>query len=84
MGYYINETSKGEALPPHGKVSALINDGALIVQPFFQPNLVCVVDNGFFEAAAYCHSEDEFKAFLVSDGRPKTWLIHPQAETLAK
>jgi len=85
MGYYINETSKGEALPASGKAMMLIKDGAKVVQPEFQPNLVCVVDNGFFEAAGYCHSESEFQAFNnPTDSRPKVWLVHPEAEKLAK
>ena len=85
MGYYINETSNGNPLPASGKVRALLADGAEIVEAKFQSNLVCVVDNGFFEAAGYCYNEREFKAFNdTSDQRPKTWLVHPKAEQLAK
>ena len=84
MGYYINETSTGKELPAIGKAMALINDGAKEVQPEFQPNLICVVNNGMFDAAAYAYSEKEFNVFSQPDGRLKTWLVHPQAETLAK
>jgi hypothetical protein len=85
MGYYINETSDGKGLPASGKVQALLNDGAKIVKAEFQTNLVCVVDNGFFEAAGYCYSESEFQAFNhPTDNRPKTWLVHPKAKELAK
>lgn len=85
MGYYINETSKGIALSPRGKVETLLEDGAKIVEAEFQPNLICVVDNGFFEAAGYCYDEDEFGVFNdSSDIRPKTWLVHPKAKELAK
>jgi hypothetical protein len=85
MGYYINQTSTGQPLPSIGKVKALVLDGAKIVAPEYQPNLVCVVDNGPFEAAGYCYSEEEFKEFNnPGDWRPKTWLVHPLAEQLAK
>lgn len=37
--------------------------------------VVCVVDNGPFEAAAYCYSLDEFHAFSrPEDNRPKKWI----------
>lgn len=37
--------------------------------------LICVVNNGPFEAAAYCFDAEEFKDFtLEEDKRPKTWL----------
>ena len=38
--------------------------------------LICVVENGFFDAAAYIYSESEYKAFrpTLSDQRPRTWL----------
>jgi len=85
MGYYINETSRGIQLPASGKARVLISDGAVRVAPEFQPNLICVVDNGLFEAAGYCYSEEEFKVFNdPNDWRPKTWLVHPDAKKLAK
>ncbi len=39
--------------------------------------LVCVVENPTFDAAAYCHTEDELEAFKAtpSDRRPRTWLL---------
>jgi len=84
MGYYINQTSDGRELAPSGKARALLMDGAEVVDAKFQPNLICVVDNGFFDAAAYCYSEEEFEAFNdPSDHRPKVWLVHPKAKELA-
>jgi hypothetical protein len=83
MGYYINKISTGEKLPASGKVQALIDDGAEIVNPVFSENLICVVDNGEFEAAGYCYDEKQFERFSYDDGRPKTWLVHPQAKELA-
>jgi len=84
MGYYINQNSKGENLPSSGKAKALVNDGAKIVKPEFQPNLICVVENGFFDAAGYCYSKEEFIDFnYPGDYRPKTWLTHPLAKELS-
>jgi hypothetical protein len=85
MGMYINMNSKGEQLG-HDKVQSLIADGATrIARPSeFKPNLVCVVDNGYFQAAAYCYSQGEFDAFTEpSDLRPKTWLSYPHAQLTA-
>ena len=47
--------------------------------------VICVVDNGAFEAAAFAYSEAELKEFSdPSDDRPKTWVIMDriQAEDL--
>lgn len=49
----------------------------------FKPDLVCVVDNGFFAAAAYCYSQGEFEEFSKTT-RPKKWLIVPNAKELAQ
>ena len=89
MGYYINQNSKGDSLPSSGKVEALIADGATLVESeligVWQPNLVCVVNNGPFEAAGYAYSEEEMKAFSqANDPRPKTWLVYDHAEKLAQ
>lgn len=84
MGYYINSTSKGVRLPAKGKANQLIFDGAKRVKNEFQENLVCVVDNGPFEAAAYAFSEDEFNAFNdPDDNRNKEWLVYPHAKSLS-
>lgn len=80
MGYYLNSRLDGSPLPPRGKVQALIADGAKLTNPVFQPNLVCVVENGAFDAAGYCYDAGEFQAFnQPSDPRRKTWLIVPNA-----
>lgn len=37
--------------------------------------IVCVVDNGPFEAAGYCYDRSEFNEFSSpGDARPKTWI----------
>jgi hypothetical protein len=63
----------------------LILDGAKpIEQVVYQPNLVCVVENGPFDAAAFCFSENEFTQFNNPyDSRPKHWLIYEHAEELS-
>jgi len=85
MGYYINSNLKGKETPPSGKVDFLVNDGAMIIP---EPNkwkegIVCVVDNGPFEAAAYAYSEGEMEEFKINDGRPKTWLYYPPAKKIS-
>lgn len=43
--------------------------------------LICVVDNGPFEAAALCYDADEFAVFNdLQDGRPRTWVLLDQAK----
>jgi hypothetical protein len=77
MGYYI----QGPAL---GKVFHLVNkynanmvhvddaEGALEDDKLA---VICVVNNGAFEAAGYCFDHNEFLAFTdPKDDRPKTWL----------
>lgn len=83
MGYYINENSKGEPAPSKGKVQFLINDVATVTDATFQDNLICVCENGMFDAAGYCYSEDEFKAFTHPDGRRKTFLVYPHAKKVS-
>lgn len=85
MGYYINYVN-GKELPAIGKASKLISEGAVIVgtPTEFQENLVCVVENGFFDAAAYAYDEREMTEFNdPNDYRPKTWLIVPDADKLS-
>lgn len=84
MGYYINSTSKGVPLPKCNKADYLILDGAKEVKAEFQPNLICVVENGFFDAAGYAFNKDEFEVFNdPGDYRSKRWLVHPMAAELS-
>jgi hypothetical protein len=75
MGYYI------ETDGPKDKVNYLIETtGAKPCLPVWPPpsdkTLICVVDNGLFEAAAIAFSKDEMEAFnWDGDDRPKTWLL---------
>ena len=83
MGYYINEDSTGTNIELN-KCAGIINDGGKeISQPTeFTEDLVCVVNNGFFEAAGYCYSPKEFEVFSdATDRRSKRWFIYPHAKT---
>lgn len=77
MGYYIEG-------PTHGKARFIREtyDGEIpfhLVPPSQLPAgkaLICVVDNGFFEAAGFCYDDGEYEAFRdPSDHRPKTWVV---------
>ena len=86
MGYYINSNSKDEGLGATGKANGLALDGARIIpEPTtWQEGLVCVVENGPFDAAAYVYNEKEMKEFQnPSDYRRKTWLIYEHAKKLS-
>lgn len=37
--------------------------------------LICVVNNGMFEAAGYIYSEREFSEFSHPDGRHRDWVL---------
>ena len=85
MGKYINNMKDGSSLPARGKANALIAAGAKVTNAVFQPNLVCVVENGPFDAAAFMYSQKEMEEFNdPNDFRPKTWLIVEDAEQLCK
>lgn len=81
MGYYIQvPQNKGKAqqlvdlygaeiLPRMPATFADIPEGKA---------LICVVDNGPFEAAGLCYSEREFEAFDAmdkGDQRSRTWVL---------
>lgn len=87
MGYYINTKRNGTYLPARGKADILIAEGAKEIQPpiTFQPGLICVVNNGPFEAAGHCYSEQEMREFNDPfDRRPKRWLVDPEAAQRAE
>ena len=87
MGKYVNHTTNGPVgTSANDKKNAIIADGGVeIPKPDqFVENLVCVVDNGLFGAAAYAYSEQEFKSFNISsDTRPKVWLIWDKVKDFA-
>lgn len=81
MGKYLNKDLNGKVLGPI-KTNKLYNSGAKqIIEPetydqYEGKAIICVVDNGFFEAAAYAFSQNELEAFKnPSDNRNKVWMI---------
>jgi hypothetical protein len=84
MGYYI------ETAQPKNKAAAIRQDLNAIeitvdeAEFFIKEQMgavICVVNNGPFEAAAYCYNLDEFRAFNYDDDdRPKTWLLVEDVE----
>jgi len=80
MGKYVNIDLKGNPLHARGKASALVQSGAERIE---EPELfnqhegkaiLCVVENGFFDAAAYAYCQGELEEFKRPEGRSKTWL----------
>ena len=75
MGYYIQTDAAG------GKAAYLVaNHAAKIISepPAVLPSdraVICVVDNGIFDAAGYCYGQRELEAFARADQRPRTWLL---------
>lgn len=87
MGFYIDKVGSNW-LRPQDKAHQLLElvKGAEVIheRPItFQPDLVCVVENGMFDAAGFCYSEQEMKDFERPDGRARTWLRVPGAAKLA-
>ena len=77
MGYYIQG-------PRSGKASMIVaNHGGVLVDepPEYHEipkgqALICVVDNGMFDAAAFAYSKKELAAFqLPHDKRHKLWVL---------
>ena len=80
MGYYIEvPENKGKAQQIAELHGALILDKqppfAAVAVEAPEKAIICVVDNGMFEAAGFAYDEMEFNVFARPDGRPKTWLI---------
>lgn len=83
MGYYVQ--TPGEL---HGKAEAIANehDGIIVdqqqaVAAFGEGmGVICVVNNGPFEAAAFAYSRAELEAFCEPDPRQKTWVVMDYAK----
>lgn len=85
MGKYINEI-EGVIMGPDFESKCLIiamNGGKKTEAKEFEENLVCVVDNGPFAAAAYAYSKSEWEVFSAVDNRKKQWYVLPNAEKYA-
>ena len=92
MGYYLQTPGRH-----HGKADALIQKygGFEISSPpdslsDLMPNqaLICVVDNGPFEAAGLAYSEEELEAFAtettLDNPRPMRWIVLGNKEQVHK
>lgn len=79
MGYYIQGPALRKAHYIHDKYGASYitqEEAKRIIQREPDRAIICVVDNGPFEAAGYCFNMREFEAFSdPSDNRPKQWLV---------
>ena len=79
MGYYIQtplRKQKAAQLCAANKEAAVIPQPRSFADVSMTLGLICIVDNGPFEAACFCHNEREFLDFLdPTDPRPKVWLI---------
>jgi hypothetical protein len=81
MGYYINPPDgrrheKGQWLIEECGAAKISQEEALNILGFEDNDkgVVCVVDNGPFEAAAFCYDLGEFEAFTyITDCRKKQW-----------
>ncbi len=77
MGYYIEvPKDKNKAQ----QIVQLYGGRIALSPPSFEditPDeaIICVVDNGSFEAAGFAYNQDELFVFSDMDGRQKTWVI---------
>jgi hypothetical protein len=77
MGFYIetycNQGKADELVKRHGAIKIATPKSFNDIPSGLA--LICVVENGFFDAAGYCYDESEFNAFVSPDGRRKHWLL---------
>lgn len=72
-----------EPLPARGKANVLaktegvqeINCPSKYDDVSAEKAIICVVDNGMFDAAGYAYCEAEFEVFKRPDMRPKRWFL---------
>ncbi len=88
MGYYLETgaaKNKAEALRAQYEALEITQEEAEFFITEGTGAIVCVVDNGPFEAAAFCHNLDEYRHFtLPADPRPKTWLLIDDRELVER
>jgi len=88
VGYYIevpnSQDKAGQIMTYYGATAVSLNEARRALQA--GKGVICVVQNGPFDAAAFCYNEEEFDDFAwPGDRRPKTWLVmdRKEAEVLA-
>lgn len=77
MGYYIQVPGN------HNKAAQLVQlfNAEIVPKPHAFADvpedkaLICIIDNGMFEAAGLCYSEAEFECFADPDERPHWWVL---------
>lgn len=85
MGYYIETDgthNKAQELVDKRGAHRVLNVPTITIKGLADAGegLVCVVENGIFDAAAICYSETEREAFAdPADPRAKAWLAMPLA-----
>jgi len=77
VGYYIEvPKNKGKAQ----QIVELYGGRIVLNPPLFEDiepgeAIICVVDNGPYEAAGFCYNQDELYAFTHMDGRRRVWVV---------
>jgi hypothetical protein len=88
MGSYINQTQNGLIGTSFTeKCEALLNAGAVEIEKpkKFMSNLVCVVDNVLFGAAAHVYNENELRDFTMpNDERLKRFFVWDKVQEFAR
>ena len=88
MGFYIEVPvmqGKAEKIEKIFNAKRIPIDVAALAAGDATVAVICVVENPNFEAAAFCHSFDEFRRFThPADNRPKTWLVAEDREMIEK
>ncbi len=83
MGYYIEVPNvKGKAQQVIDIHGAELLERAPLSLSDIPPDraVICVVDNGPFEAAAFAYNDMELREFARPDPRPKQWLLMDRAK----
>ena len=85
MGYYIDRF-EAELLPTKGKADFLVSKGAkkIEIPERFTNDLVCVIDEGIYDAAGFAFNENEMKRFLNDGYGRSEWLKVPNADFHSK
>ena len=80
MGFYIQGPALGKAAFFKSEYDAEFIEKPASFQDVPQDKaIICVVNNGPFEAAGYAFSEREFEVFAGPDTRSKTWMLMDKA-----